>query len=132
MFGDAMRFDKKAIALFLLTTLLTVYTLTIHIIAEGHLYEDPVSSLVYWTSGPSGSLFPWPRVPGMLEIITQVNAVDRLIYQSFIKTWALAGLSLVMWVITGLSVFRRINFTEQPDTMTTKERGTTVNPRGTT
>jgi len=127
-----MRFDKKAIALFLLTTLLTVYTLTIHIIAEGHLYEDPVSSLVYWTSGPSGSLFPWPRVPGMLEIITQVNAVDRLIYQSFIKTWALAGLSLVMWVITGLSVFRRINFTEQPDTMTTKERGTTVNPRGTT
>jgi hypothetical protein len=131
MFGDAMRFDKKAVILFLLTTLLTVYTITIHVIAEGHLYEDPVSSLVYWTSGPSGSLFPWPRVPGMLEIITQVNAVDRLIYQSFIKTWALAGLSLVMWVITGLSVFRRINSTEQPATMTTKEGGTTVNPRGT-
>lgn len=127
MFGDDMRFDKKAVALFLLTTLLTVYTITLHVIADGHLYEDPVSNLVFWTGGPSGSLFPWPRAPGMLEIITQVNEVDHFIYQYFIKTWALAGLSLVMWIITGLSVFRRINSTEPTEAIKTKKGVTTVN-----
>ena len=108
-----MRFDKTTVALFLITTLLTVYTITLHVIADGHIYEDPVSHLVYWTGGPSGSLFPWPRTPGMLEIITQLNEVDYLIYQHLIKTWALAGLSIIMWVITGLFVFQRIKPTER-------------------
>jgi hypothetical protein len=108
-----MRFNQKTVVLFLITAILTSYTIAIHAIADGHMYEDPVSTIVYWTGGPSGSLFLWPKAPGMLDIITQVNEVDLFIYQYLIKTWALAGLSIVMWIITGLYLFRIFKSTEQ-------------------
>jgi len=108
-----MEFNKKVIVLFLVSMVLTVYTITVHVLADRHFYEDPVSAIVYWTSGPSGSLFPWPKAPGLLEIITQTNEVDSFIYQYVIKTQALIGLSIFMWVITGIYVFRR-NKSPQP------------------
>lgn len=49
-----MEFNKKAIGLFLVSTVFTVYTITVHGLADRHLHEDPVSTIVYWTSGPSG------------------------------------------------------------------------------
>lgn len=102
-----MEFNKKWIVLCLVSTVLTVYTITVHGLAERHLYKDPVSTIVYWTSGPSGSLFPWPKAPGLLEIITQTNVVDLFIYQYLVKTQALIGLSFFLWVITGVYIFRR-------------------------
>jgi hypothetical protein len=108
-----MRFNQKAIVLFLTAAILTSYTIAIHAIADGHMHEDTVTTLVYWTGGPSGSLFPWPKAPGMLDIIIQVNEVDLFIYQYLIKTWALAGLSIVVWIITVLYIFRIIKSTEQ-------------------
>ena len=108
-----MEFNKKGIGLFLVSTILTVYTITVHGFADRHLYEDPVSTIVYWTSGPSGSLFPWPKAPGLLEIITQTNVVDLVIYQYLVKTQALIGLSFFLWIITGVYVFRR-NKSAQP------------------
>lgn len=105
--------NKKVIVLFLTTAILTGYTIAIHVIADKHIYEDTVTTIVYWTSGPSGSLFPWPKAPGMLEIITQVNEADLFIYQYLIKTWAFVGLSIVLWVITGLYVLRMIKSTKQ-------------------
>ena len=107
-----MEFNKKAIGLFLVSTVFTVYTITVHGLADRHLHEDPVSTIVYWTSGPSGSLFPWPKVPGLLEIITQTNEVDSFIYQYLVKTQALIGLSIFLWVITGIYVFRRNKSTQ--------------------
>jgi hypothetical protein len=108
-----MEFNKKVIVLFLISTILTVYTITVHVLASRHMYEDPVSTIVYWTSGPSGSLFPWPKAPGLLEIITLTNVVDSFIYRYLVKTQALVGLSIFLWIITGIYVFRR-NKSAQP------------------
>ncbi|MCW4038134.1 MAG: hypothetical protein NWF13_05300 [Candidatus Bathyarchaeota archaeon] len=107
-----MEFSKKAIGLFLVSTVFTVYTITVHGLADRHLHEDPVSTIISWTSGPSGSLFPWPKVPGLLEIITQTNEVDSFIYQYLVKTQALIGLSIFLWVIAGIYIFRRNKSTQ--------------------
>ena len=108
-----MRYNKKSVVLFIFTTILTLYTITVHIIADRHLYEDPITKIVYWTSGPSGSLFPWPKAPGLLEILTKVNEVDLFVYKYLINTWVLVVLSIIMWIITGLFIFRMINSNEQ-------------------
>ena len=107
MRGEGVDIKRKTLGLLLIALAFTVYTITVHGLADRHLYEDPVSTIVYWTSGPSGSLFPWPNAPGLLEIITQANEVDAFIYQYLLKTQALAGLSLLLWAMTGLCVFRR-------------------------
>ena len=101
-----MRVPRKTLSLLLIAVALTVYTITVHGLADRHLYEDSESAVVYWTSGPSGSLFPLPIAPGLLEIITQANSVDAFIYQYLLKTQALMGLALLLWAMTGLCVFR--------------------------
>jgi len=107
-----MRFNKKAHILFLITTIFIVYTITVHNLAERQMLENSITKIVYWTGGASGSLFPWPKAPGMLEVLTQVNQVDLFIYRYLIKNWVLAGFSIVMWIITGFYVFRMIKSTK--------------------
>ena len=51
----------------------------------------------------------------MLEVLTQVNQVDLSINQYLIKTWVLAGLSIIILIITGLCVFRTIKSKEEMD-----------------
>jgi type IV secretory pathway TrbD component len=51
-------------------------------------------------------LFPWPRGPGMAEVLSRINDVDLFIYTYLIKTWMLAGLSVLAWVITVLFVYK--------------------------
>ena len=104
-----MYIPRKTVILLLSAIAFTAYTITVHGLADRHLYEDPVSTVVYWTSGPSGSLFPWPTAPGLLEIITQANSVDASIYRYLLKTQALTGVSILLWAMTGLSVFWRMN-----------------------
>lgn len=82
---------------------LSVYTLIVHNLAASHIYET--SEDVYWTSGPPGSLFPWPKEPGMLEYLPQVDGVDLFVYLYLIKTWLLAGLSGLSWFLTSLYVY---------------------------
>jgi hypothetical protein len=82
---------------------LTVYTLKAHTLAASHIYET--SEDVYWTSGPPGSLFPWPKEPGVLEYLSKVEGVDLIVYLYLIKTWLLVGLSGLSWLFTGLYVY---------------------------
>ncbi|MGQ9552269.1 MAG: hypothetical protein ACUVUE_07575 [Candidatus Bathycorpusculaceae bacterium] len=105
-----MDFSKKLILVVLGLTIvsiyLTVYTLVAYAVATRYIYEDPNGEVIAWRTGPSGSLFPWPTEPGMLEVLSKVNEVDLFIYRYFIKTWALASLSILMWIATGLAIVR--------------------------
>ena len=78
----------------------------VHTIASRHIYEGPDGNAVAWRTGPSGSLFPWPRASGMLEILSRINEVDLFIYKYLIKPWVLVGLSILAWLGTGLFIFR--------------------------
>jgi hypothetical protein len=104
-----MRFGKKSvlvvIILMVFSTYLTLYTLKAHAVA-GRIYEGPNGEVVSWRSGPSGSLFPWPRESGMLGVLSKVSEVDLLVYRYLVKTWVLIGLSMLMWIATGLSIFK--------------------------
>lgn len=107
--GENMRFNKKlvVVAVFTLISIyLTLYTWKAHAVANQHIYEDPGGTVVTWRTGPSGSLFPWPREPGMLQILSKINEVDLLIYRYLIKSWVLVGLSILLWICTGLLIFR--------------------------
>ena len=110
MSGGNVKFSKKAVTVVVLSifiaTYLAGYTIMAHTTAARHIYEDPDGKIVAWRSGPSGSLFPWPREPGMLEVLTKLNDVDLFIYRYFIKTWVLVGLSILMWAVTGLAIFK--------------------------
>jgi hypothetical protein len=104
-----MRFSRKSIlvlvVLLVSSMYITVYSLTAYYVAARHMYEDPDSRVISWNTGPSGSLFPWPKESGMLEVLSKVSDVDLFIYKYLVKTWVLIGLSILMWVATGLSAF---------------------------
>ena len=84
---------------------LTIYTFEAHSVASRYISSDSHGA-VFWINGPSGSLFPWPRGPGMAEVLSRTNDVDSFIYTYLIKTWIMAGLSALAWVITVLFVYK--------------------------
>jgi len=102
-------FNKRAvigtIALIAISMYLAMYAFEAHTIAARYISSDSHGA-VFWINGPSGSLFPWPREPGMLEVLSRINDVDLFIYTYLIKTWMLAGLSALAWVITVLFVYK--------------------------
>jgi hypothetical protein len=112
MFDTNMKLPKNTFLITIMLTIvsvyLTLYTLKTHSVASQHVYEDPNSNIVTWRTGPGGSLFPWPKEPGMLEVLSEINVVDLFIYRYFIKSWALAALSILIWVATSLSIFRAL------------------------
>ena len=104
-----LRVDKKSgmllVVLSLVLTYLTPYTasaysITPHVLDAG----TPV-----WRSAPSGSFFPWPKSPGMLEILSEMNGVDKFIYLYLIKSWALVGVTTLLWIVLVLYILRLSN-----------------------
>jgi hypothetical protein len=109
MSGGNLRSTKLvlvAVVLMAFSAYLTLYTLRANTLAASYLYEDPDTGAISWRSGPSGSLFPWPRESGMFQVLSKVNEVDLFIYRYLIKTWALVELSTLMWVATAISLFK--------------------------
>lgn len=93
------------IALMFLSPFLSLYTVKAHIVVGRHIME--YRNNIYWTSGPDGSLFPWPREPGdqgvpRTGLIVKASEVDSFIYRYLIKTWGLIGVSILTWIGTGL------------------------------
>ncbi len=115
MFGEGMKFAKKwgliGIILASISVYLSFYTWRAHIISR-RIIENPDDEAVAWRSAPSGSLFPWPREPGMLQILSNINEVDSFIYKYLIKSWVLVALSVLMWVGTGMSIFKCVRLLE--------------------
>ena len=104
-----MRFSsRKVLVTIILASIsiyLTIYTFEAHSVASRYISSDSHGA-VFWINGPSGSLFPWPRGPGMAEVLSRINEVDLFIYTYLIKTWVMAGLSALAWVITVLFVYK--------------------------
>ncbi len=61
-----------------------------------------------WNTGGPGSFLPWPREPGHLMIITEMNPVDAFINQLIIETGLLAIISFLLWGILLFSLYRFI------------------------
>jgi len=101
------------IVLCIISIYLTLYTVMAHTIATRHIYED-AEGKTWWRTAPSGSLFPWPKEPGMLEALSKMDEVDMFIYRFLIKPWILVGLSILMWIVTGLSISRMVKFMKTP------------------
>lgn len=59
-----------------------------------------------WNTGGPGTYLPWPREPGHLMIITDMNPVDAMINQIFIETGLLALISLLLWFIFLFNVYK--------------------------
>jgi hypothetical protein len=121
-------FNKRAvigtIALIAISMYLAIYTFEAHTIAARYISTD-LHGAVFWINGPSGSLFPWPREPRMLEILSGINDVDLFIYTYLIKTWILVGLSALAWALTALFVYKTTRQDNSSDLERTKrlERG---------
>jgi len=79
------RFTRRAAvvlsALVSVSTFLTIYSIAAYN-ASGHVYVG--DDTLYWTSAPSGSFLFWPRSPGMLEMLSEMNETDSLIYRHLI------------------------------------------------
>jgi hypothetical protein len=109
-YGDAVRFSRRTVLVTIIlasvSIYLSIYTFEAYSIASRYLPSD--SNGAVWINGPSGSLFPWPRGPGMAEVLSRINDVDLFIYTYLIKTWTLAGLSTLAWVITVLFVYKAV------------------------
>lgn len=82
---------------------LTVYAWRAHAVAS-HVYEE--DSEIYWQSSPAGSLFPWPAEPGPFMALSTMSHSDVLIYQYLVKTWALLGVFVLLYVVTGIYAFK--------------------------
>lgn len=111
IYGGNVRISKKSVlvaVLALISLYLTLYTWKAHSVAAQHICGDPGGTAVTWRTGPSGSLFPWPREPGMLEILSRINEVDLFIYRYLIKSRVLVGSSILLWICTGVFAFKAI------------------------
>jgi len=101
---------KKSIlimlVLILVSAYLTLYTVTVHSLAASHIVEDSDGG-VWWRTTPSGSLFLWPREPGMLQALSKMNEADLFIYQYLIKPWVLVGVLILMWGVSVLCLLIR-------------------------
>jgi len=107
-----MEFHGKSVLILIvlgvISAYLTLYTVKAHSIAMRHIIEDAEGNAVSWRTGPSGSLFPWPKEPGMLQVLSKIDEVDLFIYRYLIKPWMLVGLSILIWIVTGLSIFKKV------------------------
>jgi len=101
------------IVLCIISTYFTLYTVRAHTIVARYVYED-LEGKTWWRTTPSGSLFPWPKEPGMLQALSKMDEVDLFIYRSLIKPWVLVGLSISMWIVTGLFVSRMVKVRKTP------------------
>ena len=103
--GFSRRVVLVTIILISISIYLSIYTFEAHSIASRYISSDSHGA-VFWINGPSGSLLPWPRGPGMLEVLSRINYVDLFVYTYLIKTWMLVGLSALAWVITVLFIYK--------------------------
>ena len=85
---------------------LSAYTIVAHSIASKHIIE--FEGGLCWRTSPPGSLFPWPKEPGMLQALSNVNALDAFIYAYLIRSMVLIGLSLLAWTATGIYALKLI------------------------
>lgn len=81
----------------------TLYTTNAYKVAS-HVTESPPE--LHWSSAPAGSFFPWPREPGMLEMLSEISEVDSFIYVYLIKSWALAAATFLFWIGVFLQIWR--------------------------
>jgi len=114
-----MRLHRKSVTLLIVlglaSTYLTIYTATVHSAA---CYVSDLNGTVLWSSAPSGSFFPWPTPPGMLEILSGMNQADLFIYTYLIKPWTLAGATVLLWtiwLIYLLKLFKNSRSRDEPD-----------------
>ncbi|MCJ7634567.1 hypothetical protein MUP77_19520 [Candidatus Bathyarchaeota archaeon] len=109
LLGASAQHRRKRIlvasALVLVSAYLTSYTFASYIVSAS-LTE--YGGEIWWSRGPSGSLFPWPREPGMLQILTKVNEVDLFIYL-LIESWILVSISILTWVVAALYFSGRLS-----------------------
>jgi len=68
-----------------------------------HVTESPPE--LHWGSAPAGSFFPWPREPGMLEMLSEISEVDVFIYVYLIKSWILVAVSFLLWIGVFLQIW---------------------------
>jgi hypothetical protein len=106
-----LKFDRKLVvavaALTFASTLFTIYAVDAHIVAAYYIYQDQEGK-IWWRTFPAGSLFPWPRESGMLQLLIGPNEIDLFIYTYLIKTWLLAGVSVLIWVCTSIYVLKAV------------------------
>ncbi len=95
-----------AIVLTLCSAYLTAYTFKAYTVATSHIMDW--NEETWWRTTPSGSLFPWPKEPGMLEALSKLNEVDLFIYKYLIKSSALVILSALIWIFTSLCIFKAV------------------------
>jgi len=100
-----LRLDKKQaltlVTLCLISLYATAYTVAVRSLAVRHVYED-ANGNTWWRTTPSGSLFPWPMEPGMLQALSRMSDGDLLIYRYLIKSFVLLGLVVALWAGAGL------------------------------
>lgn len=84
---------KQKIKLILII-LLTIYTFLAYFVSLTSISNGK------WVTTPGGSLFPIP-IPtmGVLPAYNELNIVDFLIYNIFIRTGILLGITIAVWVI---------------------------------
>ena len=89
-YGDTVRFSGRAVLVTIILASISIYlttnTFETYGMASRHVSSDSHGA-VFWINGPSGSLFPWPRGPGIAEVLSRINDVDLFIYTYLIKIW---------------------------------------------
>ena len=86
---------------------LTMYTIAVYRVV-GYIGEYPELGGVYWSYSPSGSLFPWPREPGMLTALSPASSIDAFLYKYVIKTNMLILAIAVTYLLAAYLAYRLI------------------------
>jgi len=90
----------------IISIIVTAYTIGAHYIATRYVHDG--GDEVAWRNSPPGSFFPWPKEPGMLQMLSEISEIDLFIYRYFIKTWLLVIVTLSLWIATCAYIIKRV------------------------
>lgn len=90
-----------------ISIIVTAYTIAAYSKATRYIYDS--EGEVNWRYTPPGSFFPWPREPGMLATLSEINEIDLFIYRYLIKTWLIVIVTLSLWIATCTYIIKRVH-----------------------
>lgn len=99
----SMRLGFKAANVFLVLVCayFLLYTFTVYLVVDSLYVTD---GAIAWRTSPAGSLFPVPRRSGMLQALSQVSELDKVIYFGLIENKLLILIDLVLVALLATSV----------------------------
>ncbi|MCX8168659.1 MAG: hypothetical protein N3E39_00325 [Candidatus Methanomethylicia archaeon] len=88
---------RMMISMYLASFIVTLYSLEAYKVAQ-YVYDGEYG--ICWRTSPPGSFLPWPKPSGILQVLSDMNYIDKFVYNNLIKNNVMIMTVYLIWIIT--------------------------------